>query len=674
MKPEDLFKKLRPVFGQTLDQLWQEYLLSDAKTQKLIEANLQIALVKAFDETFQEREILLEPPPEELSKGEYALGEIYYGKESFHAFGLREDEWIQHCGIFGRSGSGKTNIAFLIALELLRHEKHILVFDWKRNYRDLVRIAGKEMLIFTVGRDVSPFCFNPLIPPAGTSPFVWLKKLIEIMCHAYFLGEGVSFLLQKSLDAAYRDFGVYDAQSGRYPNLLDVKVWLEGHKAKGREAAWMDSALRALGVLCFGEVGKVLNAPQSYPMEDLLDRNVILELDALTNSDKTFLIETLLLWIHHYRIAQNERELFKHAIIIEEAHHVLLRRKQEIAGEETVTDIILREIRELGESIILIDQHPSLISKPALGNTYFTVAMNLKHRADINMLADSLLLDVRGKKYLGKLDTGWALVKLQGRWHDPFLVRFPLVRVRKGFFTDEEANRSAEPLRSVIRSQSDVSSPSGTHKEVLRRVRGSEKRGTETEKPAGAELKLLLDITQFASSSTTERYQRLGLNAYQGNKAKNTLERNLLIDVKDVPTRSGRIKLLTLTDKSRNLIGTDTHSARRKGGHDHVFWLDRLARHFRARGFSVTLEKPIGQGKTVDMVVSDAVRTIALELETGNSDSVYNIRKCVEAGFERVLSVSLCKSVLDKTEMQLRASGIPRGRVSLLLVSELVDH
>src|SRR4030042_5738380 len=143
----------------------------------------------------------------------------------------------------------------------------------------------------------------------------------------------------------------------------------------------MDSAMRAVDVLCFGEVGKVLNQRQNIPLDRLLEKNVILELDALTNSDKTYLIESLLLWIHHYRMAQGERETFKHAILIEEAHHILLRKKQEIMGEEAITDIILREVRELGEAIVLLDQHPSLISKPALGNTYTTISMNLKHRA-----------------------------------------------------------------------------------------------------------------------------------------------------------------------------------------------------------------------------------------------------------------------------------------------------
>ena len=48
----------------------------------------------------------------------------------------------------------------------------------------------------------------------------------------------------------------------------------------------------------------------------------------------------------------------------------------------------MREVRELGESIVLVDQHPSQISIPALGNTYCTIALNMKHSKDINALAE----------------------------------------------------------------------------------------------------------------------------------------------------------------------------------------------------------------------------------------------------------------------------------------------
>jgi len=321
---------------------------------------------------------------------------------------------------------------------------------------------------------------------------------------------------------------------------MDVKEWLENHKAKGREGEWMKSALRAIGVLCFGEVGKVLNNRVSSPLEELLERNVILELDALTNPDKTFLIESLLLWIHHYRMGEGERERFKHAIIVEEAHHILLRKKQEVMGEETVTDVILREIRELGESIVLIDQHPSLISKPALGNTYCTVVMNLKHRADINMIADSLLLETREKRYLGRLETGWAMVKLQGRWFTPFLVRFPQMDIRKGYITDEKVKESMNQFWEVITPASEVITPRKEKTEEITAFSGKEKRMKLGEE----ENRLVMDIESNVSSSTTERYKRIGLNARKGNKVKDSLIRKGLIESKDMSTGTGRIKLL----------------------------------------------------------------------------------------------------------------------------------
>ena len=49
--------------------------------------------------------------------------------------------------------------------QLLEHGKPVLVFDWKRNYRDLLTLPGfQDVEIYTVGRDVAPFYYNPLIP------------------------------------------------------------------------------------------------------------------------------------------------------------------------------------------------------------------------------------------------------------------------------------------------------------------------------------------------------------------------------------------------------------------------------------------------------------------------------------------------------------------------------
>ncbi len=440
MKIEDEFKKLKPIFGKALDRLWMSYLLEEDEGKKEIENLLPILADQGLNCKYYEEGIFLNPPRKEDAYGEYPLGTVEYAGKEFYPFGLRENEWIQHISIFGRSGCGKTNLVFNIVNNFIEKRKPFMIFDWKRNYRDLLQNENcKNILVFTVGRDLSSFRFNPLIPPPGTHPEIWLKKLVEIIAHAYFLGQGVMYLLYKAIDSVYKTFGMYDRKVTIYPTMEDVFKEISNLRLRGRQSLWHASTTRALFSMCFGEFGKVLCTDKQVPIESLLDKHLIFELDSLTNADKVFFIEALLLWVHHYRLTQGKREEFKHAMIIEEAHHILLRSKQEMKGEETITDVILREIRELGESMIIVDQHPSLISTTAIGNSFCTIAMNLKHRNDLNMIDDALLLD--DKDALGRLPMGYGVVKLQGRYFEPFLVKFPLFKVKKGKVRDEDIKK-----------------------------------------------------------------------------------------------------------------------------------------------------------------------------------------------------------------------------------------
>jgi hypothetical protein len=179
-------------------------MIEDIEGKKEIETIIQLLHTKTLKQQINNDKILLEPPPKEKIAGEYPIGHVIYNEQKLFPFGLREKELIQHIGIFGRSGSGKTNTAIILIAHLLNHNRPFLILDWKRNYRDVASATTKELLVFTVGRKTSPFTFNPLIPPPGTSPRIWLKKLIEIIGHAYFVGEGVMYLLQKAIDRAYQ--------------------------------------------------------------------------------------------------------------------------------------------------------------------------------------------------------------------------------------------------------------------------------------------------------------------------------------------------------------------------------------------------------------------------------------------------------------------------------------
>ena len=356
-------------------------------------------------------------------------------------------------------------------------------------------------------------------------------------------------------------------------------------------------------------------------------------------------------------MAQGERETFKHAILIEEAHHILLRKKQEIMGEEAITDIILREVRELGEAIVLLDQHPSLISKPALGNTYTTISMNLKHRADIQMISDSLLLDMEKTRYLGKLEVGSAMVKLQGRHFEPFLVRFPHVKIQKGIINDGEVSRRMEGIletyKEEIRERKAQTAPVQAWEGISEPAAEEKNKIKEKGGPERPEDSLMEDIGKHRMSSTTERYARLGLNVYQGNRAKDSLVRKGLVQARDVKTENGMVRLLVPTEKGREGLaaaGFEVNESKRFGGLEHNFWKKKLAEYFRERGYSVTEEKKIGGGKAVDLVAVNDKERIAIEVETGKSDAFYNLTKDLKGGFDRVIVVEVKKREKDKDE------------------------
>lgn len=429
----------------------------------------------------------------------------------------------------------------------------------------------------------------------------------------------------------------------------------------------------------------------SFDVARLLNKRVILELDALTNSDKTFLIEALLLWIHHYRMGQTDREQFKHAVIIEEAHHILLRKKQEVTGEETVTDVLLREIRELGESIIVLDQHPSLISKPALGNTYVTLAMNLKHRGDIAMIKDCLLLDSEQAGYLGKLETGWAVTKLQGRWFKPFLVKFPLVTLDKGSVTDATIGRHMAAIKnnwamavenqevsSGVISKKEASSRrwDGCARGVLAIPVGGKREDENGDCAIGLTTKegdFLRDVLEYETSSITERYKRLHFSARMGNRVQKSLLNKGLISSEAVSLGKGCIKTLCLTGKGRGVLGYEAGPATRHGGGEHQYWRKKIAAKLRDLGYSVQEEYPIGEGKTVDIVAQKNGKTIAIEIETGKSDAAANVRKCLEKGFDSVWSVATTSRAKEAVAREVEALGSEGKQVKVVLATELIS-
>ena len=445
---KDLLRKLGPVMGDKVKGLWYLGLLS--KESKSGWNNISLLRLLADRKARQDyKESIRLPPPEpEKLAGEYQIGTVIYPDVDFASFGLREDEFIKHILIVGMTGTGKTNLCFHILRELARHKKPFLVFDWKRNYRDLKQLPEfKNLKVIRLGDPESTFRFNPLIPPPGVNPKHWMAMLIDVMKHAFFFAHGVEYFVRKGIDYLYKQFGIYDGKQD-YPTFKDLEKIMRKEFVRGREMLWMSSVKRVLASLTFsGLLGDVLNVRRHEGIDSLLSQNVVIEMDNLANVEKIFFIEALLLWIYEFRKQEGKREQFKHAILIEEAHHVLSKGKEQKTGNETIMESVIRMIREFGESVIVVDQEPQKLSDSIMANTNCKISFTLGSGGDIASMARAMNLIPEQKRMIDLLKTGHAIVKLKNRIDEPIHVRVPLVPVKKGASLDRK-KKVNEPVGS----------------------------------------------------------------------------------------------------------------------------------------------------------------------------------------------------------------------------------
>jgi len=300
---QDTAKQLVPIYGNRVKKLYAGYLTATnpEHKRKLESAIHQLWLRAGLDDQ------LLLPPPEkkDLANGndEFPIGMVMYGNRPYHPLSIKLEEYFSHSITLGRTGSGKTNLRLLQTIEAQkRYTEGVrwLAFDFKRTDRRL--LAHKDfkgqLLLFTPGREESPFSVNPLQPPPGTTKKQWIPQLCELLCSAFFLGEGAEGWLLDSVDEAYK----YNPN----PTIKDVLTHVKAAPTSGiRELNWKTSTINRLRKLVYGPLSDVFLKEPFIAIEKLVSQNASISVDTIPTNIRTFLISYILQYLYLYRLSHS---------------------------------------------------------------------------------------------------------------------------------------------------------------------------------------------------------------------------------------------------------------------------------------------------------------------------------------------------------------------------------
>lgn len=676
---QELCRQLAPVLGTKIDGLWTAYLAeSDPAGRADIEQVLELLAAKHLGHDYQPDRSPFPPPPEQFAlSGDVPIGTVMYGGRSFFPARLRSRRLAEHALICGRSGSGKTNLLFVLLDGLMRRGIKAIMLDWKRSYRDLLQLHP-NVRVLTVGRNIAPIRFNPLIPPPGCEPQVWLKLITEVISGSYTGGDGVVSLLVAGLDRLYTECGATTGTATYWPTIGDLLSWLRSTKLRGRAALWQASAERILLALTYGETGRVFNTPDNADVLGLLDESVVLEMDGLSSaSDRVMFSEALALYLYRYRLAQGPRADLSHVLVVEEAHNLLL--ASPLGTRESVLETSIRMIRQYGIGLIFVDQSASLLSKVAFANTYATIALSQKLRSDVQTMTNAMNLTDGQRDALSTLSIGTAIVRLADEHPEPFLIHVPRCPIIDGKTSDEDirarmhtdsADTSARitlrptppaipPIPSADRIQHDQSHPPSPHdswESSLDPSPATDKtESVVTDSLSRDAIRFLADVEASPLSTTVSRYARLHLSRRRGNAIRADLLHGRLIDAVPIATRAGQVVLLAMTDLGRRVC--DAHGIvvglAPRASVEHTYWCRRVAEEFAQRGYDAHPEWRLPDGGAVDVVAERQGERVAVEVETGRSDITANLEKVAEAGFDRVVLVATSPSAVEACQKAL---------------------
>lgn len=351
--------------------------------------------------------------------------------------------------VVGMPGSGKTTFCFSLLEQLWReHRVPFLVLEpAKTEYRALLTLPAfrDDLWVFTVGNErASSFRLNPFEVPDGVPVSEHISALVTCFSGAFDLWDPLPMIIEQAIRNAYEagDWSEYELGGERQelePPTMDTvfreALVIAGKSSyRGETAGNIKGALEArIGSLLVGPKGRCFNNRRSIPVNELLSRPVVLELDSLNENEKALLMMFVLTLVReHAKATRRSGAPLSHVMLLEEAHAVIGRADSGGASDHSnpravATRLFTRaiaEMRALGEGIVIADQLPTAIAPEAVKNTSVKVMHRLVSADDRSELGQAMIFDAGQVEQAATLSPGRAFIHMEG-WARSRLVAEP---------------------------------------------------------------------------------------------------------------------------------------------------------------------------------------------------------------------------------------------------------
>lgn len=377
-----------------------------------------------------------------------AVGNILdRGVDTGNLYHVDVDALQKHTIICGVTGGGKTNTSFYLLNQLWRYRIPFMVIEpAKSEYRYMLLTSDNFKGVgqaFSLGDEtVSPFRLNPFEIMKGVKVQTHLDALKSVFNASFEMYSPMPQVLEKALNQIYgvRGWDLVQNKNRRlppgvavgdpdcpaeiYPTMKDlfeiIDPVVESFGYSERIGPDVQAALKArIGSLLIGGKGQMLNTRRSIPCEILFNRPTVVELKMVSeDSEKSFLMGMLLVFLYEYREARGPHDDLQHIMLVEEAHRLLKNvptgqssESANPAGKavEFFTNM-LAEIRSYGQGFIIADQIPNKLAPEALKNTNLKIMHRIVAVDDRDSMGGAMNLDDVQKRHVTALGQGRAVV------------------------------------------------------------------------------------------------------------------------------------------------------------------------------------------------------------------------------------------------------------------------